>query len=446
MLKNYFKLAIKVLGRRKFFTFISLFGISFTLMILMLITAFLDNELGSNAPLSEKDRMVFLPRLIMTFEVTDTIPKVDSTLVDGIMRYDTTYDYNDRRSSMSSSSFAYPFLDKHMRKADGAITESFYSHGNTFDVFINNNKLSLAAIYTDAPYWQVYDFDLIEGRTYQAQQVNNQAQVVVITAETARNFFGQTSSVLGKMMELEGKNYEVIGVVKTPKINKRFVSADVFLPITNLPARVLSDEDFFGGFEGVYLADNTNKVNRIKTDLDRKSQLVTLPNPEEFNNLEVIPVNFNERYARSFYYAGNDDPKKSVRIVFGSLAGLLLLFVLLPTLNLVNVNISRIMERSSEIGVRKAFGAHARTILFQFVFENIILTLLGGIIGFVLALVLIQVINDSGALGDAVLRFNFRIFLYSFLICLAFGVLSGLIPAYRMSKMQIAKALKQNQL
>ena len=60
-----------------------------------------------------------------------------------------------------------------------------------------------------------------------------------------------------------------------------------------------------------------------------------------------------------------------------------LLFVLIPTVNLVNINISRIMERASEIGVRKAFGAPARTLVGQFLVENILLTLVGGVIGFV---------------------------------------------------------------
>ena len=55
-----------------------------------------------------------------------------------------------------------------------------------------------------------------------------------------------------------------------------------------------------------------------------------------------------------------------------------LLFVLIPTVNLVNINISRIMERASEIGVRKAFGAPARTLVGQFLVENILLTLVGG--------------------------------------------------------------------
>ncbi|MEO0339860.1 MAG: ABC transporter permease, partial [Bacteroidota bacterium] len=190
MIKNYFKLAIKVLGRRKFFTFISLFGISFTLMILMVITAFLDHELGNHKPMSDRDKMVFLDQLVMTLEVVDTVPKVDSSLIDGVMRYDTTYDYVDRRPNYSSSSLSYTFLKNHLKEVDGAEKESFYQPGSTFDIFINSNKLSLSAIYTDATYWSIFDFTLKEGRFYQPQEVENQEQVVVIPEETALSYFG----------------------------------------------------------------------------------------------------------------------------------------------------------------------------------------------------------------------------------------------------------------
>ena len=56
MLKNYFKIAIAVLKRRKFFTFISLFGISFTLTIIIVLTAFIDNVISPNYPETNRDR------------------------------------------------------------------------------------------------------------------------------------------------------------------------------------------------------------------------------------------------------------------------------------------------------------------------------------------------------------------------------------------------------
>src|SRR4029077_20297863 len=63
MLKNYFKIAIAVLKRRKFFTFISLFGISFTLTILMLLTAFIDKVIADNYPDRKRDRSLYINNL-----------------------------------------------------------------------------------------------------------------------------------------------------------------------------------------------------------------------------------------------------------------------------------------------------------------------------------------------------------------------------------------------
>src|ERR1700712_4122936 len=63
MLKNYFKIAIAVLRRRKFFTFISLFGISFTLTILLVLTAFIDKVVGDNYPDKKRDRSLYVSRL-----------------------------------------------------------------------------------------------------------------------------------------------------------------------------------------------------------------------------------------------------------------------------------------------------------------------------------------------------------------------------------------------
>jgi putative ABC transport system permease protein len=119
-----------------------------------------------------------------------------------------------------------------------------------------------------------------------------------------------------------------------------------------------------------------------------------------------------------------------------------LLFMLLPTLNLVNINITRIMERSSEIGVRKAFGASSRTLVYQFIVENIILTLLGGILGLVLSIIAIKLINSANLIANLELSVDFTVLGIGLLICLFFGLLSGVYPAWRMSKLNVVTALK----
>lgn len=441
MFTNYFKLAIKVLGRNKFFTFISLFGISFTLMILMLVTAFLNTELGSHEPLSKRDRMVFLPQVKMKLMVTDTIINVDSTIKNGVAVYDTTYDYSENQNSSSTGNAGFAFLNDYCKNLEGAENQTFYSPNSSFDIFINNNKLTFNGMYADANFWNVYDFSFLEGKAFGEKEIENQALSLVISKEAATKYFGKSTGVIGKTVTLEGKNFKVIGVAKTMRGPKGF-NPDVIIPYTNMNANQLENENGFQGvFEAVFLAKTKKEKKVIQSELKKKAAQIVMPNPEQYNVLELEGMTFRESYAKDLFY--EEEAAKSLKKVSWVLISLLLLFVLLPTLNLINLNISRIMERSSEIGVRKAFGASSGNILIQFVFENVILTIIGGFIGFILAFFLLKIINNSQALGNVVLNFNFSIFIYSLIICLFFGVLSGIIPAYRMSKMQIVTALKQ---
>ena len=118
------------------------------------------------------------------------------------------------------------------------------------------------------------------------------------------------------------------------------------------------------------------------------------------------------------------------------------LFMLLPAVNLINLNTSRIMERASEIGVRKAFGASSRTLVGQFVVENLVLTLVGAALGFVGAALLLQVINAQRDDPVRALQLNYRIFGWGVVLAVAFGLLSGVYPAWRMSRLHPVLALK----
>lgn len=445
MFSNYFKTAVKVLGRRQFFTGISLFGISFTLMILILLAAFLDAELGAHQPLTKRDRLVFLDRLIMKLEVPDTTYEVDSMLVEEQMVYDSTPVIETRNRSFSSSSMSYTFPNRHLRDVAGAVRSSVYSAAFNYDLFVNGNKLTFEVVYADGEFWNIYDFHFLQGRPFQQQEVEQQAQVVVLTQEAARDYFGTTEGVLGKLLEMDGKQFEVIGIVAELANSKGFMAGQAYLPVTTVNPVVLNEEGFHGPFEIVFLARSAQSKAVIEQDLERIAQQIALPDPKAYNKLELLPAGFLGRYAYNIFRT-DDSPERSKRVMFIAFSGLLLLFVLLPTLNLINLNISRIMERSAEIGVRKAYGAHAQHILLQLVFENVILTFIGGFIGLLLSLGVLYLVNDSNILPNTTLRFNWPVFAYSLLICLAFGIISGLLPAWRMSRIQIVNAIKQNQL
>ncbi|MDF1694916.1 MAG: ABC transporter permease [Saprospiraceae bacterium] len=440
MIKNYIKLAWRVLSRKKFFTFITLFGISFTLMVLMLITSYFQAEFGSKAPMKNQDELVILEYLTLQKVMYDTIAVVDTTFDSGVAVYDTTYDTKRTGRSISTSSFNEKLLQDHFRDLESIKASTIFNTGIRHDVFVNNSKLQIAINHCDAPFWDIFNFQFIEGRPFDASEVTQQAQVAVIAQKLAKSYFGKDKNVLGKFITVDARQYKVIGVVKDPTSSPDPIIVDMFLPYTN--AEESYRDPYFGNYSMALLSDGN--VEKTKKEAISASHDISLDLQDEYNELILKPVTYKELYAKALYY--DEDPAKSLQFISWLLIGLLSLFILLPVLNLINLNVSRIMDRSSEIGVRKAFGATNSQILTQFVFENIVQTLIGGLIGFLLAFIAMYFINQSKSLGAVVLEMNVSFFLYSLLICLFFGILSGLLPALKMSKLQIVNALKTNQL
>ena len=97
----------------------------------------------------------------------------------------------------------------------------------------------------------------------------------------------------------------------------------------------------------------------------------------------------------------------------------------------------RIEERTSEIGVRKSFGASTRTLVGQFVAENVLLTLLGAAVSLPLSWGILA-LDQNVHLDVGVL---IRTYFYGFLLTLFFGLLSGAYPAWRMARLHPVRAL-----
>ena len=409
MLKNYLKIAWKVLLRRKFFTFISLFGISFTLMVLMVATSLFDHTFGPQMPERETDKLLFV----------------------NIMR-----EQHDGGFS-SSGPLSYHFLDRNVRTLQTPEMVSINSMFFQVNSYVNNRKLALDIKYTDREFWDILDFNFLEGSAFSQQDMQGASRVAVINENTRKQYFGTTEAV-GKIIEVDQVKYRVVGVVEDVPVLRVQSYADVWVPIT------LKSQDFNKpGLRGFYFATIKAKeaadVPRIKEEFAAMMQEVERQHPEKGAKLFAFPDTFLESIARTFLSNGKDAGMGKLYII---LAGLTLLFMLLPTINLVSINISRIMERSSEIGVRKAFGATSSTIIGQFIVENIFLTLLGGLLGFALSAVVLWFINDSGVIVYADLALNLRIFAIGLLLCLVFGLISGVYPAYKMSRLHAVEALK----
>ena len=446
MLSNYLKLAIRILGRRKFFTFISLFCISFTLGILMVILSFLQSEMGSNPPLTQKNDFVYQSHLKLSKAYIDTIINIDTLYQGGVEVYDTTFEYKSKGSSESNSSFNSNIVTKFLKDLPSAKYTTMFSDDRTSDLYINGVKISLTMMYSDENYWKVFDHKIIEGRSFDETDVERIAKVILISDKTAKDYFGTTKNIVGREMLIEEKNYKVIGVYQHKGKLIEFVSPDGVIPYTNMDLSKQAGY-YFGSFNVMFVKNENASIDKLKSEIANAANFIPLDHPDNksgFNEAILKPKTFNEMYAQNIYW--ESDPTKSYNIMKWFLISLLLFFILLPTLNLINLNVSRIMDRSAEIGVRKAFGASRRNVIIQFIIENIVQTLIGGVLGLGLALSIIYLLNNSGYLGKAELILNPYFFIYSLIITLVFGILSGLLPALKMSNLHIVNALKANKL
>jgi len=407
MLKNYFKIAIAVLRRHKFFTFISLFGISFTLTILLVLTAFIDKVVGDNYPDKKRDRSLYVSRLS-----------------------------EEGKGTMSSGMVSFYFLDHYVRSlktpTDIAIS-SVFSGTNTY---VNDKKIAVNYKYTNAAYWDIMEYDFVEGKAFDKQAVANAEKVAVISEDMKAEYFGDVPSVVGKYIEADNVKYRVIGVVKNVPITSYMTYSDIYLPYTVAKDGNFKDKGYRGGYYGILLAASKSDLSKMHNEYEQMVQKLPME-AKQYNKI----YSHADPYIASYVDTGNEN-QSGVVLVLTILSVFVVIFMLLPTLNLVNINITRIMERSSEIGVRKAFGASSKTLVYQFIVENIILTLLGGLIGLVLSFIVIQVINSMNLIANLELSINFMVLFIGLLVCLVFGLLSGVYPAWRMSKLNVVTALK----
>jgi putative ABC transport system permease protein len=443
MFSNYLKLALRVLQRNKFFTGISLFGISFTLTILMLMVAFLLSQFGAKNPVSKTDDLVYMRHLKMAMVQNDTIWAKDSTQVDGIWKYDSTFQNVNNNISTSISWYGKKFLDTYFRQLNSAEKFTFIVPTSTFNVYVNSVKLDITTSYVDEQYFDMFDFKLLEGNFISKADVDQKAYMAVITSELAEKYFGSSTGIIDKQMLVDGKNFKVKGVIEKAKMVNLAINGQLFVPSSILPEDVY-ETGYFGNYMAVFQAKNGN-IDAVKAEIKDIISRVPFLDPSrtngiEYNQIEAMPFTFQESIAREVIY--KDDGAESLFYLRWIVFALIGIFILVPTLNLINLNMSRIMDRSAEIGVRKAFGADSNGILIQFIFENIILTIIGGLLGMIFTIFLIRLSNNLHLLGELVLEFDVWFFVLSFFITVLFGIISGFIPASKMSKVHIVEALK----
>ncbi len=411
MFKNYLLMASKVFMRRKLFTAISLVCIMLTLTVLLVVTALLN----------------------MAFYPTGVEGKSDRFLQVGVIRSEGGANGRNVRTSP----LGYKTIDKYLRQVKGVETVAAVSHPTTVSVYQDGRANALLMRRADAAYWKILDFKVLSGRVPTAEDVANGRLVAVINQSTANKLFRGAQAV-GQPMRIGDQQFTVIGVV-ADELHLNALS-DIWAPVTTYPSTDYKHQ-YFGEFNALLLAKSPADLPAIKLEVERIAKTVVMDDPKKWHTTKFWGDSKIDFAARMLLDNVNQ-ADSGAGLLLTILASLMLLFMLLPALNLVNLNTGRIMERSSEIGVRKAFGATNGQLVGQLVVENILLCIAGGLLSLVCTAGVLMWLEGSGLIPYLKVSLDWSVFAIGLIITIIFGVMSGVIPALKMARLDPVVALK----
>jgi putative ABC transport system permease protein len=411
MFRNYLLTAWKVFMRRKLFTAINLACIVLTLVVLMVIASLLETAIFPKGVEGKSDRFL---QIIMV--------RMDS----------------EGSHSISRTPLGFKLIDKYLKPMPGVERVAAVTIPQPVSVYQGDRVSELQMRRTDADYWKVLDFQLLAGRLPTADDDAGGRLVAVVNRSTAHKLFAGPAAAVGQKIDVGGRNFEIIGVVEDALHVNAY--SDIWAPLSTF-----SSSDYRNGLTGQFfaliLANKAADLPRIRRDVERVASGVVSDDPAKWTRIRFWADSKLDLFAR--LTVGNDEgPDSRAGKLLAIIGGAMLLFMLLPALNLVNLNTGRIMERRSEIGVRKAFGATSVQLAAQLVVENVLLCLAGGLIALVATAGALRWIESADLIPYLQVQMDLAVFGYGLLIATVFGLLSGVIPAWKMSRLDPVHALK----
>jgi putative ABC transport system permease protein len=416
MLRNYLLTAWKVFMRRKLFTAINLACIVLTLVVLMVITALLEATFWPSGVEGRSDRFV-------------QIYSMRSTSADSSM--------------IRTSLLGYKTIDKYLKPMPGVERVSAFTTPSAVSIYQGERVSELQMRRVDADYWKILDFTLLAGRLPNEDDEAAGRMVAVLNASSARLLFGGTpGAAVGKAFSAGGQPFQVIGVVEDVMHLNAF--ADLWAPLSTFPSSDYRNQ-ITGSFAAMLLAKSPADLPRIQREVERIASNFVTEDPKNFAITTFWADSKLDLVARTLLASDINrgaGPDSGAGKLLAMIAGGMLVFMLLPALNLVNLNMGRILERSAEIGVRKAFGATSMQLVGQLVIENIVLCLAGGLLGLAATQGVLWWLQSSQLIPYLKVSMNLPVFGMGMLLAFVFGLLSGVIPAWKMSRLDPVHALK----
>ncbi|HBJ8837475.1 TPA: ABC transporter permease [Listeria monocytogenes] len=299
----------------------------------------------------------------------------------------------------------------------------------TFDYKNSSNKV----IGTNDQYKAARSLEMKEGRFLLPIDTEYGQKVAVIGSTVASDLFG-FGDPIGETIRLNGMPYKVVGVLKEKGASMMGSSDDqIFIPISSAQ-RLLKDTNVRTIYVETKSAEDVDfVVNTLESRLaikfgDEKEQEKNASSAQMGPSYQVI----NQQEILNAF----NTISTTLTTALGAIAAISLVVGGIGIMNIMLVSVS---ERTREIGIRKALGAKKRAILLQFLIESIVISVCGGIIGIIIGVSGALIFGSVAGISSGITAGTI---IFSFVFSLCIGVIFGIAPANKASKLRPIDALR----
>jgi len=305
-------------------------------------------------------------------------------------------------------------------------------NGRVEVTFAGENK-STTVVGVTPDYASVRNVGLSEGEFVSDTDLAGRSAVVLLGTEVAEDLFGRKSGLVGEKVRIEGQPFRVIGVLEE-KGGSSMGSEDdqILVPMTTAQTRLLQ-RSIPNQVDIIYIqAVASDAVPQASLEI---SQILTARHRTMIGEEDFSILSQQDFLDLASTITG-------VLTIF--LGGIAAISLLVGGIGIMNIMMVSVVERTREIGLRKALGARRIDILSQFLIESSLLSLMGGFIGILLgwALSLIVEMIAAGSGTPIVPAMTLEAVLLAVLFSAGIGIFFGLYPANRASMLEPVEALR----
>jgi putative ABC transport system permease protein len=283
---------------------------------------------------------------------------------------------------------------------------------------------------TTPNYTEIRKLSVSQGRFITQRDIDNMYNVLVIGPETAQTLFS-TTNVVGQKMYVNGIEFTIVGVLKSEGTSSSGSSDDRIIVPLSTGERLLK----------------TANAKTFYIEAESKEQVDTAMSYLQLflnKKYKITDASTNQNATRSYYRIMNqtsllNTASSTTQSMTAMLAGIAAISLVVGGIGIMNIMLVSVIERTREIGTRKAIGAKRRTILTQFLIEAASVSGLGGIMGVLLG-------YFGAYLGDkffnTTILISNNVVIGAFVFSVLVGVIFGIYPANKASKLNPIDALR----